>query len=250
MTTKKKNKKMVGHKAVSRKSKKAVHKASSHTSREAAHKPVHQASKPASLQAHKPGAAQAHKAKGTEPEFQYIPVTSIEVTEQVRSNINTDSDSFKALMQSIKDRGILEPLLVTGQDGGSYTLLCGERRLVAAQQLGMETVPVRVVDGATEQDEIIAFQLIENLQREDLNPIDQAQGILSYIQIKLPNKKYDVNSLMSDLVSYDRRPEDISQEFADTVSAIVQIAGKTTRTLLRTISLLTNPPDIQAAISE
>jgi len=54
-------------------------------------------------------------------------------------------------MQSIKDRGILEPLLVTGQDGGPYTLLCGERRLVAAQKLGFETVPVRFVNGATEQ---------------------------------------------------------------------------------------------------
>ena len=257
MTTKKKNKKMVGQKAVLHESKKAghktvhhavkkaVHKTSSHT-----HKPAHQASKPGSLQAHKPGAAKAHKAKGTEPEFQYIPVSSIEVMEQVRSNINTDSDSFKALAQSIKDRGILEPLLVTGQDGGPYALLCGERRLLAAQQLGLETVPVRVVATAAEQDEIIAFQLTENLQREDLNPIDQANGILAFFQAKLPDKDYDADSLMSDFIKYSRKPDLLPEETVKTVLTAVEICGKTVMTLYNGLSLLKLSPEIQAAISD
>jgi len=53
---------------------------------------------------------------------------------------------------------------------------------------------------------------------------------------------------MSDLVSYDRRPEDLSKEIADTVSAIAKISAKSTRTALRTISLLKLPPEIQAEI--
>jgi ParB family transcriptional regulator, chromosome partitioning protein len=57
-----------------------------------------------------------------------------------------------------------------------YLMLCGERRYLAAQKLGLETIPVRVVNTATQKDEIPAIQLIENLQREDLNPIDQAKG--------------------------------------------------------------------------
>ena len=129
-----------------------------------------------------------------------------------------------------------------------YTLLCGERRLAAARQLGLESVPVRVIEAGKESGETIAFQLTENLQREDLNPMDQAKGILSYIQAKLPDKNYDVDGVMSELVSYDRRPEDLSKEIADTLSAIAEIAGKSIRTLSRTLSLLKTPPEIQVAI--
>ncbi|MCX5815412.1 MAG: ParB/RepB/Spo0J family partition protein, partial [Proteobacteria bacterium] len=111
--------------------------------------------------------------------------------------VNIETDSFKSLMQSIKDKGILEPLLVTGPDNGSYTLICGERRLEAARQLKLELVPVRVIDAGKESGETIALQLTENLQREDLNPMDQAKGILAFIQAKLPDKNYDVDGVMS-----------------------------------------------------
>jgi ParB-like chromosome segregation protein Spo0J len=65
--------------------------------------------------------------KSGSPEFMYLPLESIIVEEQIRSGINTEGESFKALMESIKDRGILEPALVTPKDG-KYLLLCGERR--------------------------------------------------------------------------------------------------------------------------
>jgi hypothetical protein len=90
--------------------------------------------------------------------------------------------------------------------------------------------------------------LTENLQREDLNPIDQAKGILAYIQAKHSDKGYDVDGVMSELVNYDRRPEDLSGEIADTLSAIAEISGKSIRTLSRTISLLKLSPEIQAEI--
>jgi ParB/RepB/Spo0J family partition protein len=64
----------------------------------------------------------------------YLSLESIIVEEQVRSGIDTETDSFKALMESIKDRGVLEPVLVTPKDG-KYLLLCGERRYLAAQSL-------------------------------------------------------------------------------------------------------------------
>ena len=53
--------------------------------------------------------------------------------------------------------------------------------------------------GVTEQDQILAYQLIENLQRDDLDPMDQAKGILAFIQAKHPVKTYDVDGVMSDL---------------------------------------------------
>jgi len=190
----------------------------------------------------------ATKTKTETPEFLYLPLGSIIVEEQIRSSIDTTSESFKALMESIKDKGVLEPVLVTPKDG-KYLLLCGERRYLAAQKLGHESIPARVVNEITQKDEILAVQLTENLQREDLNPIDQAKGILAYIQAKHPEKNYNLDGVMSDLVSYEMRPGDISKEIADTVSAIAEISGKSIRTLLRTISLLKLVPKIQDVIS-
>jgi ParB-like chromosome segregation protein Spo0J len=82
------------------------------------------------------------------------------------------------------------------------------------------SIPVRVVNTIT-QDEILSYQLTKNLQREDLNSMDQAKGIFTYIQAKHPDKGYDVNGVMSKLVSYKRRPEDLSDKIAPTVGAII-----------------------------
>jgi hypothetical protein len=64
---------------------------------------------------------------------------------------------------------ILEPILVMPYDG-NYKLLCGERRFFAAYELGMESVPARLVNGVTQREEILAYQLTENMLREDRNP--------------------------------------------------------------------------------
>jgi len=181
------------------------------------------------------------------PEFLYLSLGDIIVEEQIRSGIDTESDSFKALMQSIKDKGVLEPVLVTPKDG-KYLLLCGERRYLAAQKLGLPTIPVRVIDAVTQKDEILAFQLTENLQREDLNPVDQAKGILAYIQAKHPDQNYDVNGVMSELVNYNLASNYVPEGFSKTVLEILQIVGKTVMTLFNVISLLKLPPEIQAAI--
>ena len=182
-------------------------------------------------------------------EFLYLPLESIIVEEQIRSGIDTESESFKALMQSIKDRGILEPVLVTPKDD-KYLLLCGERRFLAGKMLGLESIPARIVNTITQKDEILAYQLTENLQREDLNPIDQAKGILSYIQAKHPDKGYDVAGVMNDLVSYKRRPEDLSDKIAPTVGAILEITGKSINSVFNGLSLLKLPDEIQAAVRQ
>ena len=122
----------------------------------------------------------------------YLPLEDIIVEEQIRSGIDTEGESFKALMESIKDRGVLEPVLITPKDD-KYLLICGERRYLAAQKLGLECIPARVLDTITQEDEILAYQLTENLQREDLNPMDQAKGILAFVQARHPDKGYDVD---------------------------------------------------------
>jgi ParB family chromosome partitioning protein len=149
---------------------------------------------------------------------------------------------------SIKEKGVLEPVLVTPK-GDKYLLLCGERRYLAAYNAGLETIPARIINAVNQKDEILAYQLMENLQREDLNPIDQANGIFAFIQAKHPDIVYNVDGVMSDLVKYEMKPELLSKEMVDTVSTISQISAKSTRTMLRTISLLKLVPKIQDVIS-
>lgn len=89
-------------------------------------------------------------------------------------------DSIAQLAQSIRDQGVLQPLLVVPTPDGRYFLVAGERRWRAARVAGLDMVPcmVRELD-AVQQREIA---LIENLQREDLNPIEAAIGIRSLMQ--------------------------------------------------------------------
>ena len=106
---------------------------------------------------------------------------------------------------------------------------------------------LKISNTVTQKDEILAIQLVENLQREDLNPIDQAKGILAYIQAKHPDIAYNIDGVMSDLARYEMKPDTLTKEIVDTVSTISEISGKSIRTLHRTISLLKLVPKIQGA---
>ncbi len=77
------------------------------------------------------------------------------------------------LMQSIKELGIIQPLIVR-RSGDKLELIAGERRWRASQQLGLETVPV--IERTASDQEVLEMALIENLQRQDLNPIEEAAG--------------------------------------------------------------------------
>lgn len=83
-------------------------------------------------------------------------------------------DKQEELRKSIADYGILEPLLVTEKGGGRFELIAGERRLRAAKAVGLKTVPV-IVRHADDLEKL-ELSLIENLQRQDLNPIEEAEG--------------------------------------------------------------------------
>lgn len=94
-----------------------------------------------------------------------------------------DPDKLEQLVLSIKEHGILEPLLVRPRSGGEYELVAGERRYRAAQKLGLAEVPV-VIRKLTDE-EALALSLIENLHREDLNPVEETEGILQLLSLKL-----------------------------------------------------------------
>jgi ParB family chromosome partitioning protein len=89
-----------------------------------------------------------------------------------------DADELSALGESIRNHGILQPLVVR-QMGDHFQLVAGERRLRAAQAIGFTQVPVRIVDFNDQQ--ILEAALVENIQRSDLNPIEKAQGFKDYL---------------------------------------------------------------------
>jgi ParB family chromosome partitioning protein len=86
-----------------------------------------------------------------------------------------DPQSIAELADSIKAQGLLQPILVRPVDGGKYEIIAGERRWRAAQLAGLAQVPVVV--RAVPDQAALAMALIENIQREDLNPLEEAGGI-------------------------------------------------------------------------
>ena len=90
-----------------------------------------------------------------------------------------DEGALNELAASIKTQGIMQPVLVRPVEGGRYEIIAGERRFRAAQLAGLEDIPVLVRD--VDDQAAAAMALIENIQREDLNPLEEAQGIARLI---------------------------------------------------------------------
>ena len=130
---------------------------------------------------------------------------------QPRSLIS--ADSLKDLMSSIKASGILEPLVVAKTPAG-YQIIAGERRWRAAKLAGMTTVPVIIKE--TTAREMLEMAIVENVQREDLNPIERAQAF-----------------------------ERLIEEFGLPVSEIAKRIGKSDSYVSNTLRLLTLPDAIK-----
>ena len=96
--------------------------------------------------------------------------------EQARKTF--DQDSLQELAESIKMYGVIQPIIVTEKEG-YFSIIAGERRWRAAKIAGLNEIPAIVRDGDVKKNKEIS--LIENIQREDLNPIDKAEGIKALI---------------------------------------------------------------------
>lgn len=112
-------------------------------------------------------------------ELETIPINKIEPNQsQPRKNFN--EDSLQELADSIKQHGLIEPLIVQKGKKGFYQIIAGERRWRAAKIANLREVPV-VIKDYTKQ-EVMEIALIENIQREDLNPIEEAEAYDSLIK--------------------------------------------------------------------
>lgn len=124
-----------------------------------------------------------------------------------------DRSAIDELAASIEEKGILQPLLVRSLGGGKYEIIVGERRYRAAQQLHLPKVPVIVKD--VEQQEVLELALIENIQRQDLNPIEEALaykellGQYQYTQDELAKRVGKDRSSIANTLRLLRLPDDI-----------------------------------------
>ncbi len=114
-----------------------------------------------------------------EQELRELPVGQI-APSPTQPRRRFDQDALQALAGSLGDRGVLQPVLVRPRPGGTYELVAGERRWRAAQIAGLTTIPalVRPRDDA----ETLELALIENMAREDLNPIEEARACAALVE--------------------------------------------------------------------
>ena len=127
-------------------------------------------------------------------------------------------EKIKELADSIKEQGILQPIIVKKSSDG-YELVCGERRLRAAKQCGMEKVPAIIKDVA--EDKLLEWALVENIQREDLNAIEEAQAYMRLIeerdwsQDEIAKKVGKDRSTVANTVRLLRLPQEILEGLVD-----------------------------------
>ena len=99
-------------------------------------------------------------------------------------------EKMTQLIESVKTHGILEPLLVRPLETGGYELVAGERRFRAAVEAKFEQVPVSIRE--LDDKEALQIALIENLHREDLNPIEETEGILQLLELQMEQDRSEI----------------------------------------------------------
>jgi ParB family chromosome partitioning protein len=130
-----------------------------------------------------------------------------------------ESEALAELTQSIRTHGVLQPLLVRAAPGGGYELIAGERRLRAATDAGLHEVPAIVLE-ASDRDSM-ELALIENLQREDLNVMEEAEGYRT-----------------------------LTEKFGLTQEQIAERVGKSRPAVANTLRLLSLPEEIRKSVAE
>ena len=128
---------------------------------------------------------------------------------------NFDEESLSDLTNSIKERGVIQPIIVrkSNSDSMNYEIIAGERRWLAARKAGLHDIPVVVTDA--DDLKSLEFAIVENVQRHDLNPLEEAQGYKRLI----------------DEFSYDQQK-------------VSQFIGKSRSYITNALRLLTLPPEV------
>ncbi|NEQ20127.1 MAG: ParB/RepB/Spo0J family partition protein [Microcoleus sp. SIO2G3] len=160
-------------------------------------------------------------------------------------------EKLAQLVQSVKEHGILEPLLVRPLDEGEYELVAGERRLRAAREAGLTEVPI--VSRALDDKQALQIALMENLQREDLNPVEETEAVLELLAIVLELDKSDVVSVLHQSYNAKQRGIELNQNVLiqlEKIESLLSEIGRFNAGTFRSsrLPLLNLPSDVLGAL--
>ena len=164
-----------------------------------------------------------------------------------------DPEKLEQLAESIRQHGILEPILVRSLPGDVYELVAGERRYRAAQLAGLKEVPI-VVRELSDQ-EALQFALIENLQREDLNPVEETEGMLDLLTLKLGCSQEDILDALAQMATAQKKRIELSgnvSRWIETIAEVLDSMLGLTPESFRTsrLPLLKLPAEVLTALRE
>jgi ParB family chromosome partitioning protein len=155
-----------------------------------------------------------------------------------------DPEKLNQLVQSVKEHGILQPLLVRAVND-EFELVAGERRLRAAKEAGLTEVPI--ISKELSDIQTLQIALVENLQREDLNPVEETEGILELLRIELDVNSGEVISILNQVANAKKRNLDLTENVSrqlEIIESVLQNVGRFTAESFRTSRLpLLNLPD-------
>ncbi|MDW8358209.1 MAG: ParB/RepB/Spo0J family partition protein [Thermus sp.] len=180
-----------------------------------------------------------------------VPLTQLLPRPQPRRRF--DEAALATLADSIRAHGVLEPLLVRPVGEGRYEIIAGERRYRAAKLAGLSEVPVSVLEADEKTAQALA--LMENLQREDLNPYEETLGVLDLLALELGKEREEVVGLLHRM--RDERKGKVPHNVmgspeAGKVEEVFRLLGRMTweSFVQNRLPLLRLPPDLREALEE
>ncbi|WP_427160123.1 ParB/RepB/Spo0J family partition protein [Aliinostoc sp. HNIBRCY26] len=164
-----------------------------------------------------------------------------------------DPKKLAQLVESVKEYGILEPVLVRPLPHGKYELIAGERRIRAARIVGLEKVPIISLE--LDDQQALQIALMENLQREELNPVEETEAILELLCLSLKESANEVISLLHRFFNAKQRGQTLNQNDlikVEQVESILQAIGKFNAASFRSsrLPLLKLPEEILTSLRQ
>ena len=174
----------------------------------------------ASLLGEEEGATQAQPSQPSVRADRQVPIEKLHPS-RVQPRTRFDEDALKTLADSIREQGVIQPILVRNHDEkpGEYEIVAGERRWRAAQQARLHEVPI--VLRALSDSEALEVAIVENVQRQDLNPVEEGEG-------------------------YQR----LLKDFGHTQEEVARLIGKSRSHVANTLRLLALPGEVKEMISD
>lgn len=198
------------------------------------------------------GAFLSHSPDPTAGHAQKAHISEIHLPQQ-QPRRYFDPEKLDQLAASVREHGILEPLLVRPLAAGGYELIAGERRLRAAKAAGLAEVPI--VSREMTDQQALQVALMENLQREDLNPLEETEAVLDLLALGLEVPRVDVVSLLQRAELARRRNQELTHNVMrqmEKVGLMFEELGRFTVNSFRAnrLPLLNLPEDVLDALRQ